>query len=174
MNKNQKIFLFIQIVFGTLVPLSYVLGLGENTDAMWGGVPNNIRPIYTVSMLISAAGFFVFSTYTFLKVFKESFTLPYCLKKWTIHLSYILILIPSALWIPLVNVMLEKPSDLIWFSIRTVLLLVALGTLSLLILILKAKKDKKDLFYSATIFGLIWFLFHTGVLDAIIWPYLFK
>jgi len=173
MNKNQKLFLFIPLVLGTLVPLSYVLGLGNNADAMWGGVPSNIRPLYTISMLISATGFFIFSTYTFLKVFKDKFILPYSLKKWTIHLSYLLILIPSALWIPLVNVMLDKPSTLIWIGIRTVLILVAIGTLILFILITKAEKEKKGLFYYTSVVGLILFLFHTGILDAIIWPILF-
>jgi hypothetical protein len=173
MNKDQKLFLFILLVLGTLVPLSYIIGLGDKADTMWGGVPSNIRPLYTISMLISAIGFFIFSTYTFLNVFKDGFILPYSLKKWTIHLSYLLILIPSALWIPLVNVMLDRPSTLIWVAIRSVLILVALGTLILLILITKAKKEEKGLFYYASVVGLILFLFHTGILDAIIWPILF-
>jgi hypothetical protein len=172
MNRNQKIFISIELL-GILVPISYVLGLGNNADAMWGGVPENIRSLYTVSMIISALGFFIFSTYTFLVVLKEKFILPYSLKKWTIHLGYILILVPSALWIPLVNIMLENPSNLIWVGIRMVLILVALGTLLLLILILKGKKETNNLFYYGTIIGLTIFFIHTGILDAIIWPSLF-
>jgi len=175
MNKQQKVFTITTSIFGGFVILSYILGIDnpQTADVMWGGVPENVRDIYTISMLISASSYFVFWLYTILNILGKKIELPEKILLWIVYLLFYLILIPSALWIPLVNIMISNPSNLIWFGIRLVLILVAVGTLGLLILFLRLKSKPKKIFYYLSIFGLLFFLFHTGVLDAIIWPSLF-
>ena len=63
MSTQQIILLVINIIGGAAVIGSYVYGLNANAggaNVLWGGVPNNIRPIYTVSMILSALGYFAF------------------------------------------------------------------------------------------------------------------
>jgi hypothetical protein len=170
MNKHQKIFLGLITVSGTLVLGSYILGVNDSgtADIMWGGVPTNWRGLYTISMIISALSYFIFSTYTFINIVGKKVQSKYPL--YTIYILYSLILIPSALWIPLVESMIKSPSDLTWIAIRTVLILVAFGTLGLLFFFLRLPTQKKKFFYYISVVGIIIFLFHTGVLDAAIWP----
>ena len=63
MRTEQVILLIINILGGAAVIGSYVFGLkGQSGGAnvLWGGVPNSLRPVYTVSMILSALGFFCF------------------------------------------------------------------------------------------------------------------
>ena len=49
----------VNVVGGTAVLGSYWLGLAGDPEAgtkLWGGVPESIRPAYTVSMLLAIAG----------------------------------------------------------------------------------------------------------------------
>jgi hypothetical protein len=176
-NSNQKLFLFINIIGGTLVLLSYIIGLkaGKNADVLWGGVPESARGLYTVSMLVSATSFFVFSIYIFLTMKNTSIQLPFSLDKSVFNYLYLVILISSTLWIPLVNVMVSSPSSLVWFTIRLILALVGLATLVILIILLKTSANKiNPTFFYITLAGVFWFFVHTGILDAIVWPYLWK
>jgi hypothetical protein len=81
-------------------------------------------------------------------------------------------LIASALWIPWVNAMLSNPNKTTWALIRTSLILVALSSLALTIIFFK--NPSTTLHYKASLIGIIIYLIHTGILDAIIWPYLWK
>ena len=63
MGTQQIILLIINILGGAAVIGSYVFGLsGQSggTNVLWGGVPSSLRPVYTVSMILSALGFFAF------------------------------------------------------------------------------------------------------------------
>ena len=63
MGTQQIILLIINILGGAAVIGSYVFGLNGQSggaNVLWGGVPNNIRPVYTVSMILSALGLFRF------------------------------------------------------------------------------------------------------------------
>jgi hypothetical protein len=171
---TQTKFLFTIIPLGTATILSYIFGLGGNADAMWGGVPEKFRGLYTVSMVVSALSYFVFTAYILLNIFSDKISVPGIDIKNALYISYIVMLASSALWIPLVNMMLSNPSSLVWFAIRASLALVALGTLSILIMLLKVPSDDRGFFYYASIVGVSWYLFHTGILDALIWPYLWN
>jgi len=63
MNVQQIILLIINVIGGIAVIGSYILGLGTQSggaNVLWGGVPAGIRPVYTVSMIISAIAYFAF------------------------------------------------------------------------------------------------------------------
>lgn len=171
MNRYQKWFIIITPIIGVLVLLSYVLGVGDNVDIMWGGVPEHYRGAYTISMLLSAFSYFVFTSYTFINILGGKME-SNSVRKSRILLAYILILVPSALWVPLVRIMIDAPSSLIWFLIKLVLFLVAIGTFILLLQFLKVAKKARNIYYYISLVGVLIFLFHTGILDAIIWPLL--
>lgn len=167
MNSNQKIFLAINIVGGLLVLASYYWGLksDKGVDAFWGGVPDSIKSVYAVSMLVSATAFFIFSAYVFKNIGTGS--VPYLI-------SFGIIQIASALWMPLVDVMVSNPSTILWIVIRIVLTVVGLAAIAIFILLLKMFPKHSGLFYYSSLIGLIIFIIHTGILDAVIWPYFWK
>lgn len=169
MNTYQKIFLTIIIIGGTSVLASYVLGAGygNGADALWGGVPDNMKTAYTISMLLSALSFFVFSIYIFKGLGSNSFGSIYLI-------LFFLILVASALWIPLVTLMVANPSTLVWILIRVVLAVVGLASTAIFLLLLTISPRPTDAFYYSALIGILIFSIHTGILDAIVWPYFFE
>jgi hypothetical protein len=174
MNANQKMFLAINIIGGILVIGSYYFGLrgGKGVEALWGGVPENIRPIYTISMLLCAVGYFIFFSYIISNLGAETFKSTYWLGEKLFLILFALILVASALWMPLVNVMVSNPSTLVWVGIRIVLAVVALASLAVVVALLTISPRPTVVFYYSAVIGMIWFTIHTGILDALIWPYL--
>jgi hypothetical protein len=166
------LFLLINILSGPLVILSYILGIGSNDiNILWGGVPKELRGVYSLSMVLGAISFFIFSIYILKNLRIKGYLIAYSSY---INLFYLLILIPSALWIPLVSNMVMSPSDITWIGIRSVLIIVALGSIGLLLLLIKTSPKIKSRLYYLSIIALIWFIFHTGILDAIVWPSLWN
>ena len=70
MGKQKLTLLLINVIGGIAVIGSYILGLrgDSGTDVLWGGVPDSIRPVYTVSMVLSAIGYFAFLNLLLLRV----------------------------------------------------------------------------------------------------------
>jgi hypothetical protein len=71
MRTEQIILLIINILGGIAVIGSYVWGLrgsSGGTSVLWGGVPANIRSVYTVSMILSALGYFAFIYFIFFRL----------------------------------------------------------------------------------------------------------
>ena len=63
--------IWINVLGGSAVLASYAYGLASNPltrGDVWGGVPETLRPFYTVTMLLAAAGYFAFSYFVFFKV----------------------------------------------------------------------------------------------------------
>ena len=68
MTTQHIILLVINIVGGAAVIGSYIFGLNAQSggaNVLWGGVPGNIKPIYGISMILSALGYFAFMYYIF-------------------------------------------------------------------------------------------------------------
>jgi len=176
-NDSQKLFLAISIIGGIAVIVSYIWGFksGINLDNFWGGVPENLRGIYTISMLLSAAGFFVFFLYILSNLDgQNSFVPPNFMGDKAFHILFTLILVFSTVWMPLVAVMISSPSTLIWVGIRAGLAIVGLASLGVLILLLSLNPRPTDAFYVSALIGISWFTIHTGILDAIIWAGMWK
>ena len=71
MNAQQWTLIAINVVGGILVLGSYVQGLmahPDNRNALWGGVPNSVQPLYTVSMILAALGYFAFTYFVMFKI----------------------------------------------------------------------------------------------------------
>jgi hypothetical protein len=173
MDFNQKTFLILTIVGGALVLLSYYIGIkaGKNPDLLWGGTPVSIRGVYTISIFISAVAFIVTTIFLFLNMRNTGFMLPYNLGMHTFNILYTVLLICSMLWMPLVGLMISSPSTLTWIAIRIVLILVGLAALGILILLLGISPRPSGGLYWSSVIGMTLFFIHTGILDALLWPY---
>lgn len=173
MNENQKIFLIINIIGGILVLGSYILGFkyGKGADALWGGVPEKTRGIYTISMLVSAIGFFIFTSYIFINLGSDKLSAIPLLGEKTFLILYSLLLIASALWIPLTNLMVTNPSSLVWFCVRSVLFITGIASILIFIALLTLNPRPSGAHYILTLVSIFIFSIHTSILDAIIWPY---
>jgi hypothetical protein len=176
MNIYQIIFLISLLIGGTLVLVSYVIGLkgGKNADALWGGTPKKIRGVYTISMLVSAISYFITTVYIFLLMNNSNIVLPLGLSFHSFTIIYSILLICSMLWVPLVNLMIKRPSKLIWLSIRSTLLLVGLCPVTILLILLTISNHPTGILYISSILGISIFIFHTLILDALIWPIFWK
>jgi hypothetical protein len=85
-------------------------------------------------------------------------------------LIYALILVPSALWMPLTFAMIQEPSAGLWFAIRLTLASVGLGSLMLLTALLSLQPRSPKLAHRLAVAGSLAFTFQTAVLDALVWP----
>jgi hypothetical protein len=171
------ILLIINVIGGAAVIGSYIFGLNVQSggaNVLWGGVPANIRPVYTVSMILSALGYFAFLYYIFFRL-DPAQTIIAGISGFTLfYVIFLLILIPSAFWMPLTNFYVGNPSTGMWVLIRTVLAIVGLASISLLWALLTLHGKVPGASYWLAVVGSGYFAFHTTILDAIIWAALFK
>ena len=173
---NPRLLLIIvNLLGGVAVLASYVQGTSSphaTHGGIWGGVPEAIRGGYTVCMFAAAAGYFPF---TWLFAFGCDPTRTRFGGR-SLHLVtffYGLVLVPSALWLPLTTAYLDAPSDGGWIAILTVLALAALGSLGLLRCLLQMTPRPTGRVRPIAITGCLAFCFQTVVLDAIVWTLLF-
>jgi hypothetical protein len=170
MSGPRTRFIALNLAGGIAVLASYVLGLSGGAEGIWGGVPESWKPVYTGSMLLAAAGYFPF-TYYFLTRFDPA---PDERVGWSaVLVCYALVLVCSALWLPLTSRMLTTPSSGLWAMIRIDLLLVGIGAVGLLLILLwRRARDGSPAFWLAVV-GLLPFCWQTAILDALVWPAFF-
>jgi len=177
MSTPQIILLVINIFGGAAVIGSYIFGLNAQAggaNVLWGGVPNNIRPIYTASMILSALGYFAFIYYILIRLEPSQISIAGVSGFTLFYAIFLLILVPSAFWMPLTNAYVSNPSTGIWVWIRTVLALVGLASIALLWVLLTMQGKVPGTAYWLAVVGSGYFAFHTAVLDAIVWAALYK
>ena len=90
------------------------------------------------------------------------------------YVLYLLILVPSVLWMPLTHAMIAGPSPALWFAIRLVLWTVGAGALALLTALLCMEPQTPGWAYFTAVIGSILVAFQTFVLDAIVWVKFFR
>lgn len=161
-------FLLLNILGGIAVLGSYAWGIltfPDLREAFWGGVPESLRGLYTINMFLAAVGYLFVFSYFMLYESAENIA--------RLTLPYFLILIPSALWLPLTVAVLFDPSKWLWTMLRADLFAVALGGLMLYPAVLRIDQASTPVKSFACI-GLAFFCLQTVVLDALIWPYYFE
>ncbi len=173
MTPPSRRFLLFLVIAGLAVPASYTVAFGLSdavADGLWGGVPEGLRPLYTTNMLLAVAGFFPFTwllAWRLGKVEMERATaLPWVL----VPAAYALVLVPSALWLPLTAAMIAGPSPGLWPVVRLVLFLVGLGSTIVIWLTWTIARRLGGLGPWLAFAGAIPFFVQTAVLDALVWP----
>ena len=171
--ETESIILLVIIVAGGLAVLgSYVLGLrggSEGSRALWGGVPERSRPLYVASMLVAVVGYFAVMWYLFFELApaevsiggQGGFTLLYPI--------FVLILVPSSLWLPLTKRYLSDARTARWIAVRSVLFLVGLASIALVWALFALEPAGSGVAYWFTVAGSLYFAFHTFVLDGLVW-----
>jgi len=174
MSKQKSILLAINILGGCAVLGSYAWGLLTHpgtAEILWGGIPLKAVPFYVLSMGLAAVGYFIFTLYLLFVLDPTAVKINTRAGFSGFNFLYLLILIPSALWIPLVYAMLENPGNLTWLAIRIVLMLVGLGGLGMLSALLSIQPRSRPLL--AAFIGCLFFCIQTVLLDALVWPNFF-
>ncbi len=173
MHPQQRWLLTLNVLGGIGVLGSYIVGLATHPgtgDFLWGGVPQALKPFYNITMLSAAAGYFPF---TFLLLYRTDARSTRIAGRYGFGwflLLYALILIPSALWLPLTLSLLEGWDPALWLTIRVVLGLVGIGSLGLLAALLTLSPVTSRRLHKLAIAGAVAFCMQTALLDATIWP----
>ncbi len=176
MATQQIILLIVNAIGGIAVIGSYIYGLNVQSGGasiLWGGVPENIRPVYTISMILSALGYFAFLYYILFRLSPSEVTIANTFGFSLFFAIFILILLPSALWMPLTNLYVGAPSTGTWVIIRAILALVGIGSIALVWALLSLQA-REGVAYWLAVAGGGYFAIHTAILDAIVWAALFK
>lgn len=173
MHRNRAFFLALQLALGPAVLGSYALGVARwpaAVAAMWGGVPEAARPLYTAWMFAAAAGYLVFTPALFLHAHpahsRVAFGLPYP----ALLAFYAVTLGGSALWLPLTKWHLD--GSVPFAAVVLDLALVAAGSLGLLASTLQLTPSLPGAWRVAAPLGAAAFCVQTLLLDAVIWPLL--
>lgn len=162
-------FALIHVLLGAAVLFSYARGLqvhADQVDALWGTMPLALRRTFQVTMLLAAAGYFP-SAYAWL-THRDAVALG-GRGALTIDLLYVLVLLPSALWMPLTFHWLETGSTASYVAMRGVLTLTAIGSYALLAAML-TREPRGGVGYWIAVVGQVLFTVQTGLLDPWIWP----
>jgi len=171
---RRRTTIWINTLGGIAVLGSYAACIGLYPEAVgnfWGGVPEALRSVYTLNMGFAAAGYFAFTFFLLYRL--NAGSAASASGGWgygTFNTLYALVLIPSALWMPLTFVMLESPSPALWLAIRAVLAAVGIGSLGILFGLLVARPAQPTWVHRGAVLGSVFFCLQTAVLDAIVWP----
>jgi hypothetical protein len=177
MTASRIALLAINIVGGVAVLGSYVLGIRGHpgqADRLWGGVPEGLRGVYGVSMLLAAVGYLLFFYHVEVRMDPAATRLPWGWSHAHLAIPFVLILLPSAFWMSLTFAYIAAPSMSLWIAVRAVLGVVAGGSVLMLVMLAGLKVASPEHFWWPSVLGVAVFTFHTLVLDALLWPALFR
>ena len=172
MPAQKKLLWIVNIVGGIAVLGSYAIGVYTHPDAgqiLWGNVPESIRPIYNINMMLAAAGYFAFFFFILFQLDAYKISIAGRFGFGLFPILFATILIPSALWMPLTFQAVERSSLPMVWSVRIVLWLVALSSLALFFAILKVNPHQANRSRYFALAGSIVFCIQTVFLDAIVW-----
>lgn len=171
-RRDKRVFLLLNVLGGMAVLGSYAHGFltNESPGRVWGGVPEALRPVYTVNMFAAAAGYFPMFLYLFFKVDPDRVRVAGRYGFRFFDIAFALVLVPSALWMPLTFRMLEAPSAALWWLIRIDLLAVGVGALAIVVGLLTLRPRESTPFWALAVAGASALALQTAVLDALVWP----
>jgi hypothetical protein len=177
MHPQKKAMFVINVLGGAAVIGSYIYGLSAHPgtgDALWGATPNQVRTFYAMSMVLAALGYLAF---TYFLLLRADPTMARVAKRPGLGLFnwlYVGILVPSALWMPLTWMNIAQSSEGLWFGIRAILVAVGLASIGLMTALVRFRPKVPAWAYRLAVLGSVVFTLHTAVLDALVWPVLFR
>ena len=176
MATERRAFLILQGIGGPAVLGSYVTSFArwpEAVGAMWGGVPESIRGLYTAWMFVAAAGYLLFTGLFWLRTRPDEARL--------LGGGFGRLLSPPTpssssrprRGCPSPASCSRRPSAALWWTIVAVLWMVAAGSLALLAAVATLAPRWPGRLRSLALGGAVAFCVQTVALDAIVWPALF-
>lgn len=176
MTAEKRGLVLINLLGGLAVLGSYAYYLAANPATrtnLWGNVPETLRPAYTVSMLLAAAGYFAFTYFVLLRVDSRDARIAEAYGYRFFLWIYTGILVPSALWMPLTFRMFEEPGWGVWIAVRVVLAIVGICSLALVWSIASVRPAGPAWTRVLALAGAVAFAVQTALLDALVWPHYF-
>jgi hypothetical protein len=120
-------------------------------------------------MLAAVLGYFAFARFIF-KLRPAQAKIAGRFDYRIFHWIFALILVPSALWMPVTFAMIQDPSAGLWFAIRLTLAAVGIGSLLLVTALIWLEPRRPKTAYRLAVAGSVAFTFQTAILDALVWP----
>jgi hypothetical protein len=177
MHAQKWQMMVINIIGGIAVLGSYVIGILTHPDAsqiLWGGVPQSIRPFYTVGMLLAATGYFAFTYFIIFRLDPKDTQVTHRFGFGLFNALYAFILFPSALWMPLTFLAVERSNPAIFWAVRLLLAVVGIASVGLFVALLKVMPRRPLWVHRLALVGSAAFCVQTAILDAIIWGGFFR
>jgi hypothetical protein len=173
----QILLLVLNVLGGAAVIGSYAQGIIShpgNLNILWGNISTSVRPIYFVSMLLSALGYFFFIYFIAFRLDPAAVKVAGKIGFEVFFVIFTGMLLFSALWMPFTYSYVDNINTSTWAAIRVVLFLVAISSCALLWALLSLNIKTPTVPYWLAVIGSGYFAFHTLVLDGFLWPVLYK
>jgi hypothetical protein len=173
----QILLLVLNVLGGAAVIGSYAQGIIShpgNLNILWGNISTSVRPIYFVSMLLSALGYFFFIYFIAFRLDPAAVKVAGKVGFEVFFVIFTGMLLFSALWMPFTYSYVDNINAGTWAAIRVVLFLVAISSCALLWALLSLNIKTPTVPYWLAVIGSGYFAFHTLVLDGFLWPALYK
>ena len=177
MTSPQVMLLIVMLMGGVGVIGSYAQGFiahPGSVNVLWGKISGPFRSVYTVSMLLSALGYFAFAYFLLFRIVPSEAKVTGTLGFDVFFVAITGMLLFSSLWMPFTYSYVEKPNPGTWAAIRIVLFMVGLSSCTLAWALLSLDSKQPSVPYWFAVVGSVYFAFHTTVLDAFIWPVLYR
>lgn len=173
--RSKTIWILINLLGGAAVIGSYLYGFLTRSNAsqvLWGDVPAGLKPFYIACMFVAAAGYLVL-TYSVFRLDSRETRVGDRSGFDVYNILYLLVLVPSALWLPLTFQAIERSSYILRWMVRLDLVLVAIGSLGLLFAVLATRPRPPTPRYIPAVVGSVALCLQTVILDAIVWSFYF-
>ena len=176
MLSSRTRFIGLNVLGGLAVLGSYaacILGWPEQSEKLWGAIPETVIPYYTANMFVAATGYFLFSW----RALAASGSSAQFLGGRTFRslvACYTATLIASALWMPLSLFAVLQGAEWMFWIIVADLSVVAGGSLGILLCMLTMSPQGQHRTRVASIIGACMFCSQTVILDFAVWPWFFS
>jgi len=177
MSAPQVMLLVVMLLGGVGVIGSYAQGLISRPGSikvLWGKISGPFRTIYFISMVLSTLGYFAFAYYLLFRIDPVMARVTDTLGFDLFFAAISGMLLFSSLWMPFTYSYVDKPNKGTWIMIRGVLFLVALSSCALVWALLCLHDKTPAGPYWVAVVGAGYFALHTTLLDAFMWPVLYR
>ncbi len=177
MSVPQILLLIINVFGGAAVIGSYIQGFVShpgNMNVLWGNISGSVRSVYFVSMIISAVAYFLFIYFILFRLEPAQVKIAGTVGFEVFFVIFMGMLMFSSLWMPFSYSYVDAPHSGTWLAIRVVLFLVGFSSCALVWALLSLETRTPAVPYWLAVAGAGYFAFHTLVIDAILWPVLYR
>ncbi|MFN2425468.1 MAG: hypothetical protein ABR587_03365 [Candidatus Binatia bacterium] len=178
LHPQKKLMAAINLLGGPAVLGSYAWGASayssETVQRLWGDVPLAVRPYYTSWMFVAATGYLLFLYYLFVRVDAERARVAGGYGFGLFNVLLVLILVPSAMWMPLTLHHIEAPDPLKWKLIVAGLWTTGLASLAMIGALSTLVPRESATAWKAALVGSVLFAGQTFLLDAVVWTVYFR
>lgn len=177
MHPQRRTMLTLNVIGGAAVLGSYAYNIATHArpgDTLWGGIPESWRTPYAAVMPAAAAGYLALWSLLNFRVDPDQAQVLGRPALPLFNKLLVPILLPSALWMPLTFAYAERPSPGLWAAVRIGLATTGLASIGLVGALAALRPRAPRRHFWLALAGSVAFAVQTAILDAIVWPALFR